>query len=145
MDIHIPFPHDVIRTKRKPPQMVTSDLYDVAKRIKEIDPALILKLDEGHKKPWIVMEVRNGREMLVKRYEELSPAILDDLRYMASVPFMERYEKLVKEIDEDNAKGDTGMTDEKFERFAYDFHKAAVSSGLVHSPYHTSYRKVVRR
>lgn len=143
-DVHVPFPHGTIRTNRKPPVMVTSDLYNVAQRIKEIDPALVLKLDEGHPKPWIVYEVRDGAEHLVKRYEDLTPAILEDLRYMASVPFMERYEKLVKEIDADNAKSDTGMSEEQFERFAYDFRRALVDNGLSHSPYHTSYRMRVR-
>jgi hypothetical protein len=111
--------------------MVDSDVYNIAERLKEIDPHLKLVLHEGHEKPWVVVERGlNGVEYFVSRYEELGSHILEHLRYMRAVPLKDRVEKLAREADAANEK--MGRWDEeKMDKFAHDFLKAAVESNMI--------------
>lgn len=84
--------------------MVDSDLWNIADRIKEIDPNLIIIFHEGAKEPFVIMENGpDGVSRFVARYAELDQRILEDLRYMAHIPFDERLKKVEREIDAKNA------------------------------------------
>jgi hypothetical protein len=124
------------------PQMVSSDLYDIARRIKEIDPNLTLMIHKGHKQPWVVMErCADGVERFVSRYETADDRILKDLRRMLATPFLERLDALENRIAAEN-EAKQHMPEETFERFAWDFHKALVDSNMVAPKWGRSYRKV---
>jgi hypothetical protein len=123
-------------------EMVSSDLYGIAQRIKEIDRNLTLVFHKGHKRPWVVMELcADGEERFVSRYEKADARILDDLRRMLAIPYMQRLDALEDRIAAENAAKEF-MSGETFERFAYDFHKAAVESNMIAPKWGRSYRKV---
>ena len=145
MTLTVPMPHTIrVPHGAKVPKMVEHDVYNIAQRIKEIDSRLFLMLFEGAKKPWVIYEDTETGPQVVQRYEELTPQILDDLRYMQAVPFTERVKKLSDEIDRENER--LGKMDpETFERFAYDFRKAMVYANMIDTPDFTSRPFVTNR
>jgi len=89
---------------RQKVMMVDSDLYRITERIAEIDPNLYVVFHEDHPKPFTIMEnCHDGVSRFVARYEELDQRILEDLRFMCSVPFDERMKAAQKQIDKSNA------------------------------------------
>lgn len=123
-------------------RLVDSDLYNICNRIKEIDPNLRLIYHENHEKPWVVFEMcRDGVERLVTRFEHLGPHILDHLRYMLKVPYDKRLAELERQNDAENKKYD-GISDEKMDRFLWDFDKAARESNLYDPMWIRSYQKI---
>lgn len=124
------------------PSYVSSDLYGISHRIKEIDKNLSLVFHKGAKRPWVVMEMcADGEERFVSRYEKADARILDDLRYMLAVPYEHRLEALEQKTAAENAAKEF-MDEETFDRFAYDFHKAAVESNMIDPMWGRSYRNV---
>lgn len=120
--------------------VVTSDVYNIAQRVKELDPNLRIVLHEGHEKPWVIVEMGpDGVERFVSRYEELDSRIIDHLRYMLAVPLQQRVEKLAQEVDKSNEE--LGRLDgERMEKFQYDFHKALLESNMITPKWGRSYR-----
>lgn len=89
---------------RQAVSIVDSDLFNIADRIKEIDPNLVIVFHENHPEPFTVMEnCADGVTRFVKRYKTLDQRVLEDLRYMLSVPFDERLKIVERQIDRDNA------------------------------------------
>lgn len=85
------------------PALIESDLWNIAERIKEIDPNLVVVFHEGHSEPFTVMEqCRDGVTRFVARYKELDQRILEDLRFMQSIPFSERIQAVERKIDAAN-------------------------------------------
>lgn len=78
---------------------IESDLYDICRRIQEISPNLfILELEEGDTASFAIMEhCRDGVERLVYKVEELDGRVVERLRYLMSVPLMERIEAANRE------------------------------------------------
>lgn len=140
MSVLVPTPHTIRAKRGKPlPKFVENDVYKISERIKEIDPNLFIMLFEDTPRPWVVYEDTPSGPQVVQRYTELTPAILDNLRMMAAVPFTERVKKLSDEIDRENEE--LGKMDpERFERFAYDFRKAMIKANMVDGVDHTSTR-----
>lgn len=132
----IPVPPQFLKVRKggKPVAMVEQDLFDVVNRIKEIDPRLYVLFREGDKLPFIVCERTPEGDHVVSRYAELHAGILEDLRFMAAVPFMDRYHALATSIDAENKENDRlgGMDGDQFERFAHGFKRAVRKYGLVH-------------
>lgn len=126
--------------------VVESDVFDICNRIKEIDPHLFIVLHKGHEKPWVVCEqCLDGVERMVKRYEELTPQVLEDLRYMMAVPYEQREREAQAQIDKENAARENAwMESEKHERFMWDFRKALEESNMADFKWHRSYRPKVR-
>lgn len=89
---------------RRGVMVVDSDLYKIADRVREIHPSLMIVYHDGHPEPFTIMEqCEDGVSRFVARYEELDQRILDDLRYMLSVPLDERIKIAEREIDAKNA------------------------------------------
>jgi hypothetical protein len=110
---------------------VEGDVYNVVARMKQIDPNLYVVLHEGHTYPWVVMEhCRDGEVRMVKRYAELSPAILDDLRYMLAVPFQERIDIMQREADAHNDAAKRHRESDAWQHFLWDFKTTAFECGL---------------
>ena len=115
------------------PKLVESDVFNVCERIKEIDPRLFVVLQEEHPThKWVIMEnCVDGECRMVKRYENLTPAILEDLRYMLAVPFAERLKILDRDVEESNALAARFMSPEDQEQFVYNFQKGLVDCNFV--------------
>lgn len=129
--LEIPKVPENLRYNRQNLTLVTSDVFNICERIKEIDKNLIVRLRDNHEKPWVVMELgADGEERYVAAYEELDQRILEDLRYMLAVPFEQRLAAEAKKADEHNARLGH-MSDEKMDRLAWDFQKAMVESNMV--------------
>ena len=134
----LPFVPDNLRLgygpNRVKPKLVESDVYDMCNRIKEVDPNLYVVLHEGHEQPFVIMEnCIDGECRLVRRYAELHPGILDDLRYMLHVPFQKRLELLDKEIEASNSRIGH-MSPERMERFAWEFKDSLQKSNFTQAP-----------
>lgn len=114
-------------------QLVESDVYNVCNRIKEIDPNLFVVLHEGHAEPFVVVEkCVDGEERLVKRYAELTPQILTDLRRMLSIPWEQRWKALAAEVDKHNEDmGNSWMESEGHERFVWEMRNALHESNIA--------------
>lgn len=122
-----------LRYKGKFCRYVESDVFNVVTRMREIDPRLHVVLQEGHKLPWVVMEdCADGETRFVKRYEELTPAILDDLRYMLAVPFEKRIEIMQREADAANDAAKRHRESDAWQEFAWDFGKTLYECGFTH-------------
>lgn len=114
--------------------MVESDLYNVAGRLKEIDPRLYLVYHEGHEHPWVVMmeDIDDGNTYFVSKYKEADARILEDVNRMKNIPAEKRFAETMKRIDAENAKREAvrPMDEEWFEPFEFEFRKALKQSGL---------------
>lgn len=131
---------DNLRAKKH--QYVTSDVYGICDRIKQIDRSLFVVLQEEHAKPWVIVEhCADGIERFVKRYEHLDASILEDLRYMLAIPFDKRVERISKEAEAENDRL-TAIDEEKHERFLWDWKDSAVRSNIMDPMWFSSYRKV---
>jgi hypothetical protein len=124
---------------RRGVMVVDSDLYKIADRIKEIDPNLYIVFHEKHPQPFTIMEnCKDGVSRFVARYEELDQRILDDLRYMLSVPFDERLKRVEREIDAKNAALEA-IDDETLDWLASEMRRDLVKSGFSTPIGFTSY------
>lgn len=124
---------------RTPARFVEHDVYNVCQRIKEIDSRLQVVLQEGHKMPWVVMEnCADGNCRMVKRYEELSPAILDDLRRMLAIPFEKRIEEMQKAADRENDAARKHRESDQWQEFVWDFQRTLHQSNLSDPKYYKS-------
>lgn len=138
----VPAPHGLM-IKGKPAKYVESDVFNVCNRIKEVDRNLSVALQEGHDLPWIVVEMcTDGEERLVKRYAELTPAILDDLRRMIAIPFQQRIDEMQREADLANDVARAQRESGDWERFVDDFQKTLYECGFHHDRTYTSRRNV---
>lgn len=141
----VPTPHG-LRINGKYAKYVESDIFNVCNRIKEIDRSLSILLQEGHERPWVVVELcADGEERLVKRYEELTPAILSDLRRMLAVPFQQRIDEMQKEADLANDVARQQRESGKWEQFVDDFQKTLYECGFTHDRPYTSRRNIGNR
>jgi hypothetical protein len=110
--------------------VVDSDLYKIADRVKEIDPRLMIVYHDGHPEPFTVMEqCADGVTRFVARYAELDQRILEDLRYMASVPFDERIKITERKIDAANAALEA-MDEETMDWLAVEMRRELIKAGL---------------
>ena len=124
---------------RQKVKMVDSDLYRITERIAEIDPNLYVVFHEDHPQPFTVMEdCKDGVCRFVARYAELDQRILEDLRYMLSVPFDDRMKIAQKKIDKANA--DLEKPDEEvLDWLATEVRRELIKSGLSTPIGFTSY------
>lgn len=110
---------------------VSSDVYGIAQRVKELDSNLRIVLHEDHPKPWVVVERGpDGEERFVKRFAELDARIIEELQYMRAVPLHRRVAEAEKIEARENEKFGR-LTEEQFERLAFDFLKAGRESGIL--------------
>lgn len=145
MTLTVPMPHTIrVPHGARRPQLVEHDVFNIAHRIKEIDSRLFLMLFEGAKKPWVIYEDTETGPQVVSRYEELTPAILGDLRRMAAIPFMDRFKALSDQIDRENDENEK-MDPEKMEKFAWGFRKALLEANMIYAPNHSSVRFLPNR
>src|SRR5690606_24816068 len=88
------------------PRVLTSDLYDICRRVAELDPSLFvvaLASDDPRPYRWIIMErCRDGVDRMALRVREgeLDGRVIDRLREILAVPLDERVRRLERELDE---------------------------------------------
>lgn len=111
---------------------VEGDLYNICERIKEISPRLVLRFQENHPThPWVVFEnCVDGVQRYVSRYIAPDARILDDLRYMLTVPFKDRADKVQKEVDAYNEAREA-LDGEANARLAYEMRKALINANMA--------------
>jgi len=133
--LEVPLNPDLIkvpnRSKRGRMIMVQGDVQNIAGKLKEIHPHLMLVLHEDHPEPWCVMQDDGDSRYLVSRYAELDDRIVEEMRRVVNVDPAARWRETLKRIDEENAKKDQFNPEtEEFERMAFEFKKALKDSGL---------------
>jgi len=114
-------------------RMVESDVFDICKRIKELDTHLYVVYQEGHDEPFVVMEsCTDFTERMVKRYKTLEAHIITDLQRMLRIPFEQRIAKKMAEIDAENEAAENAYVEsEQTERIIHDMRKALRDSNLA--------------
>ncbi len=112
---------------------ITSDVFNICGRIEELDPNLRVRYNETNpEKPWVVTEMAKDGERFVAQYEELDARIIEDLRYMLHVPFLERLAVQDKREAERKAAEERGADDlyqEMAGHFEHDLRKAGLRGG----------------
>jgi len=115
-----------------PTRVVENDVYNICERIAEIDKNLFVVLHPDHDEPFVVMEMcGDGEARFVKRYAELHPGILEDLRYMLAVPLDVRLKILDAEVEKHNTKATQFLSDEQREKFRWDFQRSLYNSNFT--------------
>lgn len=127
---------------------VTSDVYDVARRIQAIDPNLfIVQTRPRYGKRWLVVErVWNSERAMheyapVKRYENLDGRVVDDLQRMLKLPLEQR----IRELDEWTQAGERVREERERERLMAAGEKAewaARKDGLIHVPKNLPFKRI---
>lgn len=110
MNLHLPEGSGV--------KVIDSDLFNIADRIREIDPGLyILSVDrpDGH---WFVImqPCADGEDRMALRCKELDARAVERLQYMLHVPFEQRFDEIVRQIDEDEEQQKQDSLDELYEK-----------------------------
>lgn len=96
-------------------EVIDSDVFNICERLREISRSLVLRYDHAQEK-FIVSEVcEDGVERFVKKYDELTPQIESDMRYLLGVPFAER----VKELERENEKFEQQFHEDEMDRLWY--------------------------
>lgn len=130
--------------------LVESDVYHICERLREIDPNLYLyaldpPVEFGDKTyRWSVNEFcGDGVERLVARYEELDARIIENILYLAHVPFEKRLAEAERIEAQNEADNKQAELEELYERFGGPMRHQLFHDGFADSP--TSYRKIPKR
>lgn len=100
-------------------QMVESDVYMIADRVREIDPSLFIYATDqpGVAKKYAICEhCVDGVERLVFATDELDARVLTHLQYLLRVPFEHRFAEAERIADQNEAERKQNETDEFYER-----------------------------
>lgn len=122
------------------PRVLTSDLYDICRRVAELDPSLfVVELASDDPRPyrWIIMErCRDGVDRMALRVREgeLDGRVIDRLREILAVPLDERVRRLERELDEWERKQHDERLDETIDRLAPVMQKAMHDSNIAAGP-----------
>jgi len=111
-------------------KIVESDIYNIAERVRQLDPRLVIVVHEDAEFPFVVMEEGpDGVSRFVKRYKELDQRVIDDLRYMQSVPFDERLKMADREINKNNAALED-IDEDMLDWIATEMRRELIKSGM---------------
>lgn len=88
---------------------ITEDVCDIAKRLGEIDPRLVLRYNEAGEFFEVVECLENGSESRVTTATELTPALVEHVRWLGSEDY-----KLADQIAKAEAKREAEV-DRRFE------------------------------
>lgn len=133
-------------------RLVTSDMYHICNRIREISPALyILELEretkEGSKFGFAIMEKCNdGVDRLVIRASArgLDERILNKLRYIMAMDLHERIAMLDREREKWEQEQHENELEKLYEEMGGKMHRQLVANGFTQAPFPTSYRPLNR-
>lgn len=126
--------------------MVEGDVFDICKRLEEVDPALYIIQLEGDKRcEYAIMEhCADNVDRFVYKTPELDPRIIKKCEYMRAVPLEARLPAIEKELDdrEDALKND--QMDELYENMGGPMLRQLRHDGFTDGNF-TDYAKVNRR
>ena len=110
---------------------ITSDVYNICQRVKELDPNLLIVVHPKHPQPYVVMERGPDHvDRFVARFEELDDRVIQRLQHMLAVPLEHRIAEIDRLNNEENdARG--RMTDEQKENVFGELRVAAVKDGMM--------------
>lgn len=79
-------------------RFVEGDVFNIAERVKEVDPSLHIVQLDSREYPYAVMEhCQDGVERLVFKCKALDNRVVERLRYLMARPFDERFAELERE------------------------------------------------
>ncbi len=117
-------------------RLVESDVFGICERVKQLDPNLVVRLNEGHTEPWVILEIgQDGVERFVSRYSELDARIIEDLQRMLRIPFEQRFRATADRIDRENEERMRNIfDDEQMERLSWEMRRALRQSNMADIP-----------
>ena len=127
------------------PRVLTSDIYDICQRVRELDPSLyIVELDADDPRPYryVIMErCRDGVDRIALRVREgeLDGRVIEKLRYQLAVPLSERVRRLEREGEAWERAEREKRLDQLVDSLAPRFQKLLHDCNFVHTPRPTSY------
>jgi hypothetical protein len=135
--------------KTKYGRVVTSDVYNVAEKVQELDPNLmIVETEPKFNKRWLVVEMVNRGGTMevtpVKRYAVLDSRVVEDLERMLRIPLEER----LKELDDWMAAEEKAKQEAEYARLWELGEKAewaARKDGLIHVPNNLPFKRVKQK
>lgn len=133
-------------------RLVTSDMYHICERIREIDPRLyIVELEretrEGSKYGFAIMErCEDGVDRLVLRASQrgLDERILEKLRRIMALDLHARIAELDREREKWEAEQHENELEKLYEEMGGKMHRQLVADGFTQAPFPTSYRPMNR-
>lgn len=98
--------------------LVTSDMYNICNRLAELNPRLMIhELVDTFtgEHAYCIMEQTPDGDKLVFKTKELDARVLEEVRYLMSVPFEYRYAQSLKLIEKLEAEAHQKELDELYE------------------------------
>lgn len=122
---------------------VESDLYNIAERLREIDPNYRLTLLEhaDGRAVWSVNELtRDGKEALIFRVgpgceiDELDARVISKVQYLRAVPVHERLAKIEREVAQEKAKRAEEQAEAMYARLGEKMYSQLSRLGFIDTP-----------
>lgn len=116
---------------------VESDVYHVCERIKEKfgDKVYIVVMDDGSNYCFTAMErCADGTDMLIKKYKELTPAILNDLDFMLRIDLKQRMRIIEAENDKWEADWAEAAAEKQYEEIGAPMWVELERAGFIQRP-----------
>ena len=112
---------------------VEGDMFDICRRLAEIDPRLyVVELEKGDKAVWCIMEACNdGVQRQVCKVDALDARCLEKVRYMLFVPFEHRIAALEKENEQWEADQQDAELEQIYDRMGGEFRRQLWHDGFV--------------
>lgn len=128
---------------------VTNDLYNIAERLKELNPRLFINILEDRAQgtvAYVIMErTSRGTEEVVFKCKTLDPRVLEHVRYLMNVPFEKRFAEAEKEIDKYEADEHERELDDLVERIGLPMLRDLRELGFLGEYEHTDAGRSRRR
>lgn len=133
------------------PRVLTSDIYDICERVRELDPSLyIIELASDDPRPYryVVMErCTDGVDRMALRVREgeLDGRVIEKLRYQLAVPFHDRVARLERDLEAWERQYREDELDRLVDEIGPRFQKMLHDCNFVHTPRPTSFpRRSIR-
>ncbi len=121
----------------KPLAQVEGDVYGICERLREYDPNIrvVPVEDGGDGIHFIVAEVGSDGELReIMPVQQLDGSIIERLKYLASVPAMQRLAEIQKQLDKDKADREAQEAGLLYEKVGGPTRSAIFKAGFTHMP-----------
>lgn len=130
-------PNNLVVSSGSRGRVLTSDIYDICRRVADIDPSLyIVELDHDDPRPYryIVMEqCKDGVDRMALRVRagELDGRVIERLERMLAVPLANRVAELERDLERWEETEKERQVDELYEKIGGEFWRELEQCGFI--------------